>query len=141
MKKLSQNESIAVVVTLVVVFGLLFYGNKIFQNSAPTTDNQNLEVMDGPMVKAGDQISVNYVGMLADGTKFDSSYDRGEPITFTVGEGQLIKGFDDGVLGMKVGEKKRLTIPPELGYGDKAAGPIPANSTITFDVELVKIGE
>lgn len=144
MKKLSRNEGIAVAVTLVVVFGLLFFGNTIFQFLAKTSQNQETTTTtvndeNTPAVKAGDTISVHYIGKLSDGTVFDSSYDRGQPITFTVGSGQLIKGFDDGVIGMKIGEKRKLTIPPELGYGANANGPIPANSTLVFDVELVSI--
>ncbi|MSR78753.1 MAG: FKBP-type peptidyl-prolyl cis-trans isomerase [Candidatus Taylorbacteria bacterium] len=95
----------------------------------------------GNEVKAGDAISVNYIGKLANGTKFDSSYDRGDPIQFTVGGGNLIEGFDKGVIGMKVGGKRLITIPPELGYGSQAIGGIPANSTLVFEVELMKIGK
>jgi FK506-binding protein 2 len=77
---------------------------------------------------------------LTNGNKFDASYDRGEPLTFTAGQGQVIKGWDEGLLGMKVGEKRKLTIPPNLAYGDRAVGGvIPANSTLIFETELVKI--
>ncbi|MDO8483293.1 MAG: FKBP-type peptidyl-prolyl cis-trans isomerase [bacterium] len=95
----------------------------------------------GDSVKNGDTISVHYLGKLMDGTKFDSSYDRGEPISFTVGSGALIKGFDSGVVGMQVGGKRKLTIPSELAYGAQGSGVIPPNSTIVFEVELVKIGQ
>ncbi|MDO8590772.1 MAG: FKBP-type peptidyl-prolyl cis-trans isomerase [bacterium] len=144
MKKLSREEAIAVTTTLVVVFGLLFFGNTIFQSVTKTSQSQEtttttLDKENSSTVKAGDTISVNYTGELLDGAVFDSSYDRKAPITFTVGSGQLIKGFDDGVIGMKIGEKRKLTIPPELGYGSTANGPIPANSTLVFDVELVSI--
>lgn len=85
----------------------------------------------------GDIVLVHYVGTLDNGTKFDSSYDNGQPIRFTLGQGNVIKGWDQGLVGMVVGEKRRLVIPPSLGYGDKAQGPIPADSTLHFDVELV----
>jgi len=79
-------------------------------------------------------------GTLADGKKFDSSYDRNEPLGFTVSIGQVIKGWDQGLLGMKVGERRKLTINPELTYGDRAVGgAIPANSTLIFEMELVQI--
>jgi FKBP-type peptidyl-prolyl cis-trans isomerase len=86
---------------------------------------------------SGDQVSVNYSGKLTDGTEFDNSYKRGEPIKFVLGQGTVIKGWDEGLLGMQVGEKRRLVIPPELGYGPTGQGPIPANATLIFEVELV----
>ncbi len=91
-------------------------------------------------VKSGDTIAVQYTGKLTDGTKFDSSLDRGTPFTFTIGAGQVIKGWDEGLLGMKVGEKRTLTIPSDKGYGATGAGGvIPPNATLIFDVELVSI--
>lgn len=90
-------------------------------------------------VKTGDTISVHYTGKLTDGTKFDSSVDRGVPFEFTVGQGMVIQGWEQGFLGAKVGEKRTLTIPAEMGYGSRAVGSIPANSTLIFDVELVAI--
>ncbi len=93
----------------------------------------------------GDTVFVNYTGTLTDGKKFDSSLDRGKPISFVLGVGQVIKGWDQGILGMTVGEKKKLTIPPELGYADHEIPDgnggilIPKNSTLLFDVELVDI--
>lgn len=82
--------------------------------------------------KRGDSIDVHYVGTLAkDGSQFDSSRTRGQPLTFTVGQGQVIKGWDEGLLDMKIGEKRKLTIAPALGYGNRAMGPIPAGSTLS----------
>ncbi len=93
----------------------------------------------GEAAKAGDIVSVHYTGTLTDGTKFDSSRDRGTPFTFTLGAGQVIKGWDQGVAGMKRGEQRKLVVPPEMGYGSRAVSVIPANSTLLFDVELLDI--
>lgn len=91
--------------------------------------------------KTGDKIAVHYTGTLLNGAKFDSSLDRGEPFVFTLGAGQVIKGWDQGLVGMKVGEQRKLTIPPEFGYGSQSVGPIPPNSTLVFDVELIEISQ
>jgi FKBP-type peptidyl-prolyl cis-trans isomerase FkpA len=99
----------------------------------------DLVVGTGATAVVGNTVSVNYVGTLTNGSKFDSSYDRGQPYTFRVGAGQVIAGWDQGVPGMKVGGKRRLTIPPSLGYGGQANGPIPANSTLIFEIELLAI--
>ena len=82
-------------------------------------------------------MEVHYTGTLKDGTKFDSSRDRNQPFKFMLGSGQVIKGWDQGLVGMKVGQKKKLTIPPELGYGAQAKGKIPPNSTLLFDIEVI----
>ncbi|MCK5490621.1 MAG: FKBP-type peptidyl-prolyl cis-trans isomerase [Candidatus Pacebacteria bacterium] len=92
------------------------------------------------VTKKGDTISVHYTGTLEDGSKFDSSVDRNDPFSFTIGAGQVIQGWEQGTLDMKVGEKRKLTIPAELGYGAAGApGAIPPNATIMFDIELIGI--
>ena len=94
----------------------------------------------GDAAKNGDLVSVHYTGWLDDGTKFDSSVDRGQPFQFMVGAGQVIKGWDEGVEGMLPGEKRKLVIPADLGYGEHGAGGvIPGGATLTFDVELLEI--
>lgn len=87
----------------------------------------------------GDTLSMRYVGTFEDGTTFDSNIAAQEPFAFTLGAGEVIKGWDLGLVGMKVGEKRKLVIGPDLGYGSRARGPIPANSTLVFDVQLVDI--
>ncbi len=94
----------------------------------------------GDVARAGRTVSVHYTGWLEDGTRFDSSYDRGEPFTFPLGAGHVIRGWDQGVEGMKVGGRRKLTIPPELGYGSRGAGRvIPPGATLIFDVELMEV--
>ncbi|MBN1373876.1 FKBP-type peptidyl-prolyl cis-trans isomerase [Candidatus Dojkabacteria bacterium] len=94
------------------------------------------------VAETGDTISVHYIGKLEDGTQFESSYDTGTPYTFELGAGKVIKGWDEGIVGMTVGEKKTLTIPPEKAYGEAGSPPtIPANATLIFEVELVDIIE
>jgi len=88
----------------------------------------------------GDTVKMHYRGTLADtGKQFDASYDRGSPLSFNLGAGRVIKGWDQGLLDMCVGEKRTLTIPPELGYGDRAMGPIPKGATLIFETELMEI--
>jgi FKBP-type peptidyl-prolyl cis-trans isomerase len=106
---------------------------------ADVLKSEDLKVGTGSAVKKDDKILVNYLGTLTDGTKFDSSYDRNVTFEFTVGAGEVIDGWERGVIGMKVGGKRRLTIPSSLGYGAQAVGTIPANSTLIFEIELVKI--
>jgi FKBP-type peptidyl-prolyl cis-trans isomerase len=110
-----------------------------------TTTNSGLvyeELTPGQGAEAtnGCRVAVHYTGWLTDGTQFDSSKDRGDPFRFTLGEGQVIAGWDEGVAGMKVGGKRKLTIPPQLGYGARGAGGvIPPNATLVFEVELLEI--
>ena len=135
----------------ILIIGLIFLGLfTILKNSQPSQSIvakqmaslkiEDLKIGTGPEVKSGDTVSIHYLGTLENGKKFDSSYDRGQPFETQIGVGQVIKGWDQGVVGMKVGGKRKLIIPPELGYGSQEIpGAIPANSTLIFDVELVKI--
>jgi peptidylprolyl isomerase len=99
----------------------------------------DLVVGTGATAASGDTVTVHYLGTFTNGTKFDSSYDRGTPFSFRLGAGQVIPGFEQGVVGMKVGGKRRLTIPPSLAYGSAGSGPIPGNTTIVFEVELLSV--
>lgn len=151
-----RNLLIVIIIIVIAILGFVLSRDKTI---APTVENKteqkNNQINENkPMqleikttqegtgerqVKKGDTISVHYTGRLVDGTKFDSSVDRGVPFTFTIGQGMVIQGWEQGFIGAKVGEKRTLTIPAELGYGSRAIGSIPANSTLIFDVELVAI--
>jgi FKBP-type peptidyl-prolyl cis-trans isomerase len=105
------------------------------------THIEDIEAGDGAQATPGDTVRVHYTGTLANGDKFDSSRDRGTPFSFRLGAGQVIKGWDVGVAGMRVGGKRKLTIPAEEGYGERGAGGvIPPNATLLFDVELLGVG-
>jgi FKBP-type peptidyl-prolyl cis-trans isomerase FkpA len=112
----------------------------------PTTTPTGLTIEDivlgnGAAASAGQKVKVHYTGWLTNGTKFDSSKDRNDPFVFPLGAGSVIKGWDEGVQGMKVGGKRKLTIPPALGYGARGAGGvIPPNATLVFEVELLGVG-
>ncbi len=102
---------------------------------------EELAAGTGAVAMAGQKVSVHYTGWLTDGKKFDSSVDRGQPFSFVLGRQQVIQGWDKGVEGMKVGGKRKLTIPPEMGYGARGfPGAIPPNSTLVFEVELLGVG-
>lgn len=144
------GEWIGVVVSLIII--ILFFGSFFARrgNEAKPADDtaqtisSELKVEDsqvgaGRQAKTGDTLSVHYVGTLLDGKKFDSSRDRGEPFEVTLGAGAVIRGWEEGLLGMKVGGIRKLTIPPELGYGASGQGPIPPNSTLLFEIELLNI--
>jgi len=136
-----------VIAAVAIGVGVIFAA---VQNSKPETTNnmdsstelkiEDVKVGTGAAVKAGDTITVHYTGTFADGTKFDSSLDRGEPFVFEVG-GPVIQGWNEGVLGMQAGGTRKLVVPPALGYGANDYGPIPGNSTLYFTIELFKIGE
>ena len=110
-------------------------------NTTPTgLVYEDITLGSGAGAQAGQQVSVHYTGWLVDGAKFDSSKDRNDPFNFKLGAGNVIKGWDEGVQGMQIGGVRKLTIPPQLGYGARGAGGvIPPNATLVFEVELLKI--
>jgi len=115
--------------------------NAPVQTTAGGLQYQDVTVGTGASPRVGAPVVVQYTGYLTNGTKFDSSYDRNQPFTFTLGVGQVIKGWDEGVATMKVGGKRKLIVPPDLGYGAAGTpgGPIPPNATLVFDVELLDV--
>jgi FKBP-type peptidyl-prolyl cis-trans isomerase len=100
---------------------------------------EDVKMGEGAEVKNGDVVSVHYIGTLQDGTEFDNSKKRGQPFEFTVGGGQVIKGWEEGLVGMKVGGQRILVIPPDKAYGERGIGPIPGNATLVFAIELLEI--
>ena len=148
MKTLNKNQLIAVFASLAFLAYLLFSGpmmnlfNPTAENTvAQTPENgflaQDVVVGDGVLAETGDTISVHYVGTLEDSRVFDSSRDRNTPFRFTLGTGQVIRGWDEGLVGMRVGGKRILIISPEFGYGGQGVGTIPPNSVLQFEVELL----
>lgn len=151
MKKLNTKEWIAVGASLAFLTYIFFSGPLINLFNIPMNTaeaggerGQGVRVREvavgtGAVAEAGDVVTTHYVGTLQDGRVFDSSRDRGVPISFSLGTGQVIRGWDEGLLGMREGGKRILTISPEYGYGEHAVGTIPANSTLIFEVEMVKV--
>jgi len=151
---MNKENIIALVIILIIVAGGTYFliqprpsANQGQANISTGYDIQGMEVKTlqqgtGEGAKAGDKVTVNYVGTLENGTKFDSSIDRGTPFVFTLGQNSVIQGWELGVLGMKVGEKRKLTIPPELAYGSQGAGGvIPPNATLIFEIDMISIGK
>jgi len=128
---------------MVVLIGFLVMGMVLAVEGQTLTSPSGVTVEilkpgTGPLPQTGQKVVVHYTGTLTDGKKFDSSRDRGQPFSFTLGAGQVIKGWDEGLAMMNVGTRARLTIPPQLGYGARGAGGvIPPNATLIFDVELI----
>jgi len=130
----------AVFVVVAAVVGTILYFT-VFKESPPKSlVVKDLVVGTGDEAQAGDQVTVHYTGWLWHGAKFDSSIDRGEPFQFTLGAGGVIKGWDQGIVGMKVGGTRKLIIPPDLAYGEAGSPPkIPPNATLVFEVELLAV--
>jgi peptidylprolyl isomerase len=130
-------------ILLLLVVALAACGSYVGEGDTTTESGLQhivIEEGDGPAPQAGEIVSIHYRGSLEDGTEFDNSYDRGQPIAFPLGQGMVIPGWEEGIALMKVGEKAKLIIPPELAYGEQGAGGvIPPNATLTFEVELVDI--
>ncbi|MCW7493500.1 FKBP-type peptidyl-prolyl cis-trans isomerase [Leptospira sp. 2 VSF19] len=122
----------------IVLFSLLVL---VYPIQSAEKDFQIIDLVVGKGEEAfsGSYVTVHYVGKLTNGTKFDSSRDRNRPFEFNLGAGEVVKGWDKGIKGMRVGGKRKLIIPPELGYGSKRVGNIPPDSTLIFEVELLKI--
>lgn len=147
-----KQELIGALLVVAVFLGLAFYFSKdtdtnTMENktASSVTDTvtelkiEDLSVGNGTEAVAGKRLSMHYTGTLLNGVKFDSSLDRGAPFEFTLGAGEVIKGWDQGIVGMKVGGKRKLTIPPSLAYGAGTVGAIPPNSTLVFEVELLEV--
>ena len=143
-KSFSRNQLVAILavaVVLAVVGGFILVGRRGDLITTPSGLKYRDEVVgQGQSPTPGKEVTVHYTGRLPDGTKFDSSVDRRQPFTTKIGVGSVIKGWDEGLMTMRVGGKRQLIIPPELGYGAAGSPPaIPPNSTLTFDVELLAV--
>lgn len=142
-----NKEDILLLIIIIFVFAAGFFlffepGSEISAKQNETKQMKIETLFEGTgeeLSKSGDVLTVHYVGTLENGEKFDSSVDRGIPFQFTLGAGQVIQGWEEGMSNMKIGEKRKLTIPAELGYGSRSIGSIPANSTLIFEVELLEI--
>ncbi|MFA6227052.1 MAG: FKBP-type peptidyl-prolyl cis-trans isomerase [Candidatus Paceibacterota bacterium] len=150
-----MDKKTYIAITIAIVLVLLFVGGtglinnlistqnvidqKQTEKKTPTVDLSDTVVGIGAVATAGKEVTVHYTGVFTSGQKFDSSRDRGVPFTFKLGSGMVIKGWDIGIEGMKVGGKRILIIPPEFGYGANDYGPIPGNSTLIFEVELLSV--
>lgn len=148
MRRRKRNITIIIILAVIAVAGYLMYiggPGGVSKEPINTTMENGLQIQDtvvgeGDVAVAGNSVDVHYTGTLDDGTVFDSSYERETPITFTLGSGQVIVGWDQGIAGMRVGGKRTLVIPPELAYGEAGRPPvIPSNATLHFDVELMSV--
>ena len=152
--KYTKSIVIAAIAILAIVLLFYFSGKFFPQKENGSSDNninkeivmenglkiEDVKLGTGAEAKEGNMITAHYTGTLLDGTKFDSSLDRGTPFSFQLGSGQVIAGWDQGVLGMKVGGKRKLTIPPDLAYGEQGIpGAIPSNATLIFEIELLSV--
>ena len=158
MQNMTKEKWIAVVAGILVV-GFFAFGHDVLNflqlgsfggsnqrasvqpsaNVGQTVATSDVTVGSGNVAAVGDLLTVNYTGVLQSGVVFDSSIPRGQPFQFVLGAGQVIAGWDQGIVGMRVGGRRILVIPPSLAYGDQAIGPIPANSTLIFEVELLSV--
>lgn len=156
---MSKNKITTIVIVIILILGFYFLTKKsdtsevklselsniptIMPTLAPSQVTElkieDIKVGTGSAVKSGDTVEMNYVGTLENGSKFDSSYDRSQTFTTQIGVGQVIEGWDKGIPGMKVGGKRKLTIPYQMAYGENGYGPIPPKATLIFEVELVSI--
>ncbi len=158
MNNFYKNISIFIVAAVIIWIGFSYVANKINvedssnnENGMPIVNELGETVLEsgvkykdekegtGEGAKAGDTLTVHYTGILTNGETFDSSKPRNQPFSFTLGAGDVIKGWDEGMVGMKSGGNRQLFIPPDSGYGSRAVGKIPANSPLIFEVELLKI--
>lgn len=141
-KTFSKNQLLGILVValiLAIVGGYVLFGRKSLVTTPSGLKYRDEVVGTGDTPTIGKEVTVHYTGRLADGTKFDSSVDRNQPFTTKIGVGAVIKGWDEGLMSMRVGGKRQLIIPPELGYGASGSGTIPPNATLTFDVELLSV--